>query len=407
MPDAATQTDAWDWQVAQVPRSVLVPTARSDSNEVDEEVSSGRATEPVARRSGPASLLSLPDELLEQIYQELYRQLSIDRKSLSYRRQRLMPSTSSLLVSKRIYDIGRAIWFSDWSDVDGRTRAMLLMHIDNYAPYVKSWSSFVSDAGLDFVLLRRFVNLTSLDLTFEDYVSLSIISNLLPRFGHLVSLRIASVVPDDGYGRMRLADYSLFKYAISPSSSFMRMLLLFPGAQNLVKPLKTLLEQDPHLVFPLIDLSIRFHEVRRNYNAGRTGEILCEVLTLVGRHSRLKRLALPAWLYEALRSVASGALPKPQELEIICRTTHFEEDLSKVVAMVSCFPDAVRLVLSQSRSVDYEYDDYPLDKQDDRVALLLQDLRTTQIVRLSVSNPDGITQWWRTSSQEDFVVQEK
>lgn len=230
MPDAATQTDAWDWQVAQVPRSVLVPTARSDSNEVDEEVSSGRATgafssvnervfapaadlcaraEPVARRSGPASLLSLPDELLEQIYQELYRQLSIDRKSLSYRRQRLMPSTSSLLVSKRIYDIGRAIWFSDWSDVDGRTRAMLLMHIDNYAPYVKSWSSFVSDAGLDFVLLRRFVNLTSLDLTFEDYVSLSIISNLLPRFGHLVSLRIASVVPDDGYGRMRLADYSL------------------------------------------------------------------------------------------------------------------------------------------------------------------------------------------------------
>ncbi|BGO93562.1 hypothetical protein NBRC10512_000704 [Rhodotorula toruloides] len=358
MPDAATQTDAWDWQVAQVPRSVLVPTARSDSNEVDEEVSSGRATEPVARRSGPASLLSLPDELLEQIYQELYRQLSIDRKSLSYRRQRLMPSTSSLLVSKRIYDIGRAIWFSDWSDVDGRTRAMLLMHIDNYAPYVKSWSSFVSDAGLDFVLLRRFVNLTSLDLTFEDYVSLSIISNLLPRFGHLVSLRIASVVPDDGYGRMRLADYSLFKYAISPSSSFMRMLLLFPGAQNLVKPLKTLLEQDPHLVFPLIDLSIRFHEVRRNYNAGRTGEILCE-------------------------------------------------DLSKVVAMVSCFPDAVRLVLSQSRSVDYEYDDYPLDKQDDRVALLLQDLRTTQIVRLSVSNPDGITQWWRTSSQEDFVVQEK
>lgn len=83
------------------------------------------------------------------------------------------------------------------------------------------------------------------------------------------------------------------------------------------------------------------------------------------------------------------------------------QDLSKVVAMVSCFPDAVRLVLSQSRSVDYEYDDYPLDKQDDRVALLLQDLRTTQIVRLSVSNPDGITQWWRTSSQEDFVVQEK
>ncbi|BGP34014.1 hypothetical protein JCM10296v2_005829 [Rhodotorula toruloides] len=166
---------------------------------------------------------------------------------------------------------------------------MLLMHIDNYAPYAKSWSSFVSDAGLDFVLLRRFVNLISLDLTFEDYVDSSFIANLLPRLKHLVSLHIASVAPDDGYGRMRLADYSL------------------------------------------------------------------------------------------------------------C-------DSSKVVAMASCFPDAVRLLLSQSRSVDYAYDDYPLDTQGNQFALLLQGLRATQIVHLRVSKPDGIAEWWRTSSEEDFVV---
>ncbi|BGP01978.1 Cell wall surface anchor family protein [Rhodotorula toruloides] len=310
MPDAATQTDALDWRVAQVPRGVLAPDPGSDLNEVDEEVSSGKATEPAARRSGPASLLNLPDELLEQIYQELYRQLSIDRKSLSYRCQRLMPSTSSILVSKRIYDIGRAIWFADWSDVDGRTRALLLMHIENYAPYVKSWSSFVPDdsADLDFVLL-------------------------------------ASPVPWRSVHRLTLGDDN----KSSPSDHDMR--------RNLVEPLNRLLKQKPRLVLPLVDLSIRFHEIRRNYNAIRTGEILCE-------------------------------------------------DLSKILAVVSCFPDAVHLVLSQSQRDEYNEDDEdPLNTQGDQSAVLLEGLRPTRIVHLRVSGSGGITTWRRTSSEEDFVVQ--
>lgn len=118
MPNAATQTSDDGLRLERPPRTALASPAPSDLREDGDTLSGEEATGACAvvgctppsdlyddagktkRRDRPASLLSLPDELLEQVYRELHHLLATD-SSDEYLNDSLIPPLSYLLVAKR------------------------------------------------------------------------------------------------------------------------------------------------------------------------------------------------------------------------------------------------------------------------------------------------------------------
>ncbi|GAA5898357.1 hypothetical protein JCM6882_000136 [Rhodosporidiobolus microsporus] len=119
------------------------------------------------RASRPTSLLDLPDELLLQIYEEVYESL---RSKVSPSQAGLLAPVQSFLVCQRLYAVVRPIWFRSLrffaEDMDDHL-GNLLRRPHLYRAIRSLETEEPSDFPVThFAVLSLFTNLTSLRITF-------------------------------------------------------------------------------------------------------------------------------------------------------------------------------------------------------------------------------------------------